>query len=387
MAKHSVIETDIVVAGTGPAGLIAALSLARDGFEVVLAGPTVGAGDPRTTALMVPALEALETLGLGSIVAVVSEPLEAMRIIDATKRLVRSPTVTFRANEIGEPHFGLNIANRDLNAALEAKIGTEPHIEWRKSLVWSWRTQENLVEATLEDGTIVSAKLAVAADGRLSPAREAAGIRVDRRDLPQAALVLTFAHSRPHGRISTEFHTEDGPFTQVPLKGMRSSLVWVTRPGRAKELLALDDAALSRAVEDGMQSMLGRVEIEGGRQIFPLTASTPQRFAQNRFALVGEAAHIFPPIGAQGLNLGIRDTQDLAAVAGEHRNDPGAPAAMQAYDAKRRPAVGARRRHGRAASFRAVAGAVHARGTAPRQRPLFDRQPVTGTDPAVTCRS
>lgn len=335
-------DTDIVVAGTGPAGLIAALTLARNGFGVVLAGPAVGANDRRTTALMTPALEALKGLGLGEAITAKSEALEAMRIIDATKRLVRSPTVTFRANEIGEPHFGLNIANLDLNTALEAAVEAEPGIDWRKSLVAAWATVEDHVAATLQDNTEIKASLAVAADGRLSPAREAAGIKIDRRDLPQSALVVIFGHTRPHGRISTEFHTEDGPFTQVPLPGMRSSLVWVTRPERARDLMALDDAELSRAVEEGMQSILGRVTIDPGRQVYPLSASTPRQFARNRFALVGEAAHIFPPIGAQGLNLGIRDTQDLAAVAVEHRNDPGSPAAMQAYDSRRRPDIIAR---------------------------------------------
>lgn len=335
-------EPKIIVAGTGPAGLIAALSLANNGFQVALVGPPVGARDQRTTALMVPALEALDRLGLREAVLAASEPLETMRIVDATSRLVRSPVVTFRASEIAEPHFGLNIANRDLNAALEKAVEAEPSIDWRKSLVAFWTVSTDHVSATLESGEAVTCKLAVAADGRTSPAREAAGIKVDRRELPQAALVLTFRHTRSHERISTEFHTEDGPFTQVPLQGMRSSLVWVTTPDRAKALVALDDTELSRAVEDGMQSMLGRVEVEPDRQIFPLSASTPREFARNRIALVGEAAHIFPPIGAQGLNLGIRDTQDLAEIAATHRNDPGSEAAMRAYDTKRRPDILAR---------------------------------------------
>lgn len=335
-------QTTVIVAGTGPAGLIGALSLARKDFRVTLIGPPVGGQDRRTTALMVPALEALGHLGLGNAILAASEPLESMRIIDATTRLVRSPTVTFRASEIGESHFGLNIANRDLNAALEAAVKAEPRIDWKKSMIASWLVGNDEVVATLEDGGTVSAPLVVAADGRLSPAREAAGIKVDKRELPQSALVLTFTHTRPHGRISTEFHTEDGPFTQVPLRGMRSSLVWVTTPDRAQALIALDDAELSRAVEDGMQSMLGRVTVEPERQIFPLTASTPREFARNRIALVGEAAHIFPPIGAQGLNLGIRDTQELADVAAEHRDNPGSNAVMSAYNARRRPDILAR---------------------------------------------
>jgi 2-octaprenyl-6-methoxyphenol hydroxylase len=154
--------------------------------------------------------------------------------------------------------------------------------------------------------------------------------------------VLNFGHSRPHGFISTEFHTETGPFTQVPLPGSRSSLVWVVAPHTAQELAAKDDAELSRLVEEKMQSMLGRVTVEPGRQLYPLTATLPRRFALNRVALIGDAAHVFPPIGAQGMNLGVRDVRDLLETVLAHRSDPGAPSALEAYDRKRRPDVLAR---------------------------------------------
>lgn len=334
--------TSIIVAGSGPAGLIAALALARAGFGVTLAGPDIAASDQRTTALMAPAIDYLEQLGLSEALRAQAAPLEVMRIVDATNRLVRSPVVTFRASEIGEPFFGLNIANRDLNHALQAAVEAHPGIAWRKTTVSAWRLGTDGVAADLADGTTVEASLAVAADGRLSPARAAAGITVDARTLPQSALVLSFSHSRPHASISTEFHTETGPFTQVPLKGDRSSLVWVVRPQEAADLSKMENGDLSRLVEDRMQSMLGRVEVEPGRQVYPLTASTPRRFGQNRVALVGEAAHIFPPIGAQGLNLGVRDARDLAEIATAHANDPGSPAALVEYDARRRPDILAR---------------------------------------------
>src|SRR5690606_26283865 len=176
--------------------------------------------------------------------------------------------------------------------------------------------------------------------------REAAGIAVRSWRAGQSALVLNFSHTRPHDDTSTEFHTEDGPFTQVPLPGLRSSLVWVTRRRRADELATLADATLSRMIEERMQSMLGRVTVEPGganaRQVFPLASALPARFAARRIALVGEAAHIFPPIGAQGLNLGIRDAEDLARVAAAHAADPGAKAALSAYDRARRPDILAR---------------------------------------------
>jgi 2-octaprenyl-6-methoxyphenol hydroxylase len=332
----------IIVAGTGPVGLIAALALADLGVPVTLAGHSPPAEDRRTTALMTPALAQLNGLGVLTALQPKAAPLKAMRIVDATKRLIRSPVVTFRAAEIGEDHFGLNIPNRDLNAALEAGVATRPGIVWKRELVTGWVIGPDSVSARLADGTGVEGILAVAADGRLSPAREAAGIKTSTRSYPQAALVLNFSHSRSHGFISTEFHTETGPFTQVPLPGNRSSLVWVVKPQTAEELLALDDASLSMRVEEQMQSMLGRVSVEPGRQVYPLGATLPLRFAGNRVALVGEAAHVFPPIGAQGLNLGIRDVRDLVKIVTENRYDPGTDQALSAYDRKRRPDVLAR---------------------------------------------
>jgi 2-octaprenyl-6-methoxyphenol hydroxylase len=332
----------IIVAGTGPTGLIAAAALADLGLPVTLVGPSASSEDRRTTALMTPALAQLDGLGVLAALKPKAAPLKVMRIVDATRRLIRSPVVTFRAAEIGEDHFGLNMPNRDLNAALEAAIAKRPTIDWRRELVASWEIGPDKVVARLANGTAIEGVLAVAADGRLSPAREAAGIKTSVRSYPQAALVLNFEHSRSHGFISTEFHTETGPFTQVPLPGNRSSLVWVVSPKTAEGLLALDDASLSTRVEEQMQSMLGRVSVEPGRQVYPLGATLPARFAQNRIALVGEAAHVFPPIGAQGLNLGIRDVRDLVATVAENSSDPGAENALVAYDRKRRPDVLAR---------------------------------------------
>lgn len=321
---------------------MAALGLADAGFAVTLVGPPARADDGRTTALMAPALKFLDRIDVLDEIASMSAPLRAMRIVDATDRLIRSPVVTFRAAEIGEEHFGLNIPNKALNAALERWASAHPDVDWRQSLVEGWSLSADAVLATLAGGNIVEGKLAVAADGRMSPARAAAGISSSTRSFPQSALVVNFGHSREHGFVSTEFHTETGPFTQVPLPGRRSSLVWVVRPETAAELSALSDGDLSRRIEDRMQSMLGRVDVEGGRQVYPLGATLPSRFAAKRVALVGEAAHVFPPIGAQGLNLGIRDVSDLIDIAMEHSDDPGSQAALARYDSRRRPDIMAR---------------------------------------------
>ena len=335
-------EANILVAGTGPAGLIGALAFADANFRVTLVGPEPNVQDGRTTALMNPALALLDRLGVLRTLAHKSAPLKVMRIVDGTARLIRSPVVTFHASEIDEHRFGLNIPNAVLVATLAEAVSANPSIEWRKTLVSQWHLEPEQATAQLADGSAISARLVVAADGRASPAREAAGISVSSRPLPQAALVLNFAHTVDHAFTSTEFHTETGPFTQVPLPGRRSSLVCVVRPETAQELAALDDDALSRHIERRMQSMLGRVTVEPGRQIYPLSTSTPWRFAHKRVALVGEAAHVFPPIGAQGLNLGIRDIVDLLETASQNRSDPGAPKALLGYDLRRRPDIVAR---------------------------------------------
>ncbi|MDX8442064.1 UbiH/UbiF family hydroxylase [Mesorhizobium australafricanum] len=332
----------ILVAGSGPAGLIAALGFAEAGFDVTLVGPEANSADGRTTALMNPALKVLDRLGVLGELTPQAAALKVMRIVDATRRLIRSPTVTFRASEIGEEQFGLNLPNKVLIPILAKAVSAHGNIQWLKSIVESWRLDADQAHARLADGSEISASLAVAADGRLSPAREAAGIRASARPYPQSALVLNFGHRSEHGFVSTEFHTETGPFTQVPLPGRRSSLVWVVKPETARELVALDDATLSGRVEEQMQSMLGRVSVEPGRQVYPLSAASPGRFAQNRVALVGEAAHVFPPIGAQGLNLGIRDIDDLIGIASENRDDPGSRRSLAAYDTRRRPDIWAR---------------------------------------------
>ncbi|MGB8817128.1 MAG: UbiH/UbiF family hydroxylase [Rhizobiaceae bacterium] len=338
----AVQSADIIIAGNGPAGMAAAIALAKAGFDVAIAAPAQTRVDQRTTALMMPSIRFLDSLGVFEELTPAAAPLRAMRIVDGTSRLVRSRPVTFRASEISEDAFGYNMPNMALTAALDSALGKEARVRRFDQAVAAWDSQEAGITAVLADGNRIHARLAIGADGRNSLAREHAGIQTRSWTYPQTAFVTTFAHRLPHEGMSTEFHTETGPCTQVPLPGNRSSLVWVVLPERAAELAAMPDAQLSAAIENRLQSFLGAVTAGPERQTYPLSGQYPLRFGQNRVALVGEAAHVFPPIGAQGLNLGFRDVQDLVKAASSNPVDPGAPSVLDTYDRARRPDIIAR---------------------------------------------
>jgi 2-octaprenyl-6-methoxyphenol hydroxylase len=284
-------------------------------------------------------------LGVWDLCAAQAAPLKIMRIVDDTGRLVRAPEVKFEASEIELDAFGYNIENRHLVAALEQRARALPTLRMIEDEVAAIEPSENAVTLTLKNGGSLQAPLVIAADGRHSLCRAAAGIVNDERDYKQVALTVSLEHSRPHQDTSIEFHTSSGPFTLVPLPGQRSSLVWVLDPPDADDVAALDDVDLSAEIERASHSILGKIEIETGRGLFPLSIATARKFADKRIALVGEAAHVIPPIGAQGLNLGLRDAAtigELAIAAQRDGRDVGAAEVLAAYDRMRRADVGSR---------------------------------------------
>jgi len=328
---------DVAVVGGGPAGLTAAIALASAGIETALISRRPPS-DNRTTALLSGSVAALEALGVWPLCRDASAPLTSIRLIDDTPRLLRAPEVLFEAAEIGLEAFGYNIANQDLIAALERRAAALPQLRRVEDAATSIEPGDDNVTIRLADGTLI-ARLVVGADGRKSMCRAAAGIATEQRSYPQAALTLNLEHTRPHNSVSTEFHTETGPFTLVPLPGLRSSLVCVVSPAEAEELAARDADALSAEIERRSHSILGKIKVEAGHGLFPLGTETAHRFGAHRIALIGEAAHVMPPIGAQGLNLGLRDAATISElVADAHRNgvDIGNDAVLDDYDRLRR---------------------------------------------------
>ncbi|WP_371346192.1 UbiH/UbiF family hydroxylase [Ancylobacter sp. IITR112] len=344
MSSELHTEQAAAVVGGGASGLIAALALAAGGLPVTLVAPP-RAPDARTTALMDGSVKALDALGVWPLLRRDSSPLRVMRLIDDTGRLIRAPEVEFRAGELGLEGFAWNVENEALLAALDAAVAATPAITRRAASVTGIAETGTHATLELDDGSRVIAALIAAADGRNSPCRRAASIEVTSRDYPQVAVTATLAHSRPHRDVSTEFHTRTGPFTLVPLPGNRASVVCVVSAAEAEALAALDDAAFAREMERKAHSLLGTMRLDSPRGSFPLSQRTATRFARGRIALIGEAAHIIPPIGAQGLNLGVRDAATLAEIASDARRasrDIGGAEAMDAYERRRRRDVGAR---------------------------------------------
>jgi 2-octaprenyl-6-methoxyphenol hydroxylase len=337
-------RTRIIVVGGGPAGLMAAIAIASANVPVTLVAQS-GPADNRTTALLASSVAALDTLGVWERCHGQAAALSVMRIVDDTGRLIRGPETRFESTEIGLDAFGYNIENRHLVAALQARAEGLPSLERVDGSVTTVAPATDSVAVTLADGRVLHAQLVVAADGRRSLCRSAAGIEMREHRYPQSALTLSFAHSRPHNNTSTEFHTASGPFTLVPLPGQRSSLVWVVHPRSIDTIRSLDETALASEIERRAHSILGKITLEGSRGLFPLSSSVAERFADKRIALVVEAGHVIPPIGAQGLNLGLRDAAALAEIACDTLrldDDPGAPEALARYDAARRQDVGRR---------------------------------------------
>jgi len=308
------IQADIAVVGAGLAGLTASLAMARAGFSTALVAPAQAGVDRRTTALLSGSVEFLDRLGAWQQLKPNAAPVAVQSIVDATGRLFRAPDVAFHASEIGLEAFGYNATNAHIAAALRSACEEEPGLQFVEGTAETARLEADNASISISDGPRVEARLVVAADGRNSAIRRAAGIGAREWRYPQTAIVLNFAHTLPHHDTCWEFHTSEGPFTVVPLGPGISSLVWVQSPQNAADRLNWRKEALETAMERQMQSIFGKVEIVTEMQSWPLSGMVAHSFGRDGLALVGEAGHAFPPIAAQGFNLGIRDVEILEGL-------------------------------------------------------------------------
>ena len=325
--KPSSPRFDVAVVGAGAAGLGLALALAREGIATALVGRHAPVADGRTVALLDGSVRFLRALGAWAEVAPHAAPLAELHIVDDTGSLFRPPPARFVSTEIGLDAFGWNVESARLVESLRAQARSAPGLTLFESDAVGLERDADEARIGLEEGPAVAARLVVGADGARSRMREQAGIATKDWSYPQAAITTLLAHERPHRDVSTEFHTRQGPFTLVPLPGgHRSSLVWVTGAGPARRLSELEDADLARAIENQAQAMLGAMRIDGPRGFVPMRGLSVASPVGPRIVLIGEAAHAFPPIGAQGLNLGLRDAaalRDSILAATADGRDPG----------------------------------------------------------------
>ena len=350
-----ITDTDILVSGGGVAGLTAAAAFGAAGFSVICVDPAppiiareADGADMRSTALLQPARRLLEAAGLWDAIAAHAMPLEVMRIIVAGgPENTPRRTKDFRAADISDLPFGWNVPNWALRREMVARLAQMDSVDFRPG-VGTARVLTRLREArvTLTDGSSVRAKLVIAADGRNSPVRRAAGIDVVTSRYGQKALAFAVTHPVPHDNVSTEIHRSGGPFTLVPLPDFEgkpsSAIVWMDDGPEQVRRAGLEVAAFEAEMTARSCGILGDLTLASPRTIWPIISQRAERLTAQRIALMAETAHVGPPIGAQGLNMSLADLQSLLDLALARPEGLGDADMLDAYARARRGDVSVR---------------------------------------------
>jgi 2-octaprenyl-6-methoxyphenol hydroxylase len=338
-------SADVVIAGAGATGLALAAALAqglRPRFSVVVCDPGLSAEPPhddRVSAIAPAARRLLSTIGAWQRLPGPAQPVTAMEITDSRLDDVLRPTfLSFDEDSgKGEPLAHM-VENRDVLVALRAVAG-EAGVRFEASAVEDFSADNEFVEARLANGMRVRTQLLVAADGSRSKLRALAGIKVVNWSYGQSGIVATVGHERDHGGRAVQHFLAGGPFAMLPLAGRRSSIVWTEPAAEAARLAALPRAEFHAELERRFGLKLGEIDVLSPPRAYPLGFSISRSFVAERFALVGDAAHLVHPIAGQGLNLGLRDVAALAECVAEAARlglDVGSPDVLARYERWRR---------------------------------------------------
>lgn len=320
--------TDILISGGGVAGLAAAAAFGSAGFRVVCVEPNppvtaaeAEGSDLRTTAFLHPSIPVLQEAGLWDRLAPHAAPLQIMRIVDAGGPVAEARVIKdFDAADLSDKPFGWNLPNWLLRREMVGRLAELPGVTFLPGLATTaLLTRESEAIATLSDGRRITARLVIGADGRNSLVRQALGIAVKTLRYGQKALAFAVRHPIPHQNISTEIHRSGGPFTFVPLPdrdGMPcSAVVWMDHAAEVDRRLALPPAAFEAEMMERSCGLLGPLTLISRLTAWPIIAQIADQMAGERCALMAEAAHVMPPIGAQGLNMSLADLTALLALA------------------------------------------------------------------------
>ena len=350
-------DVDIFISGGGIAGLTAAAAFAHQGLSVVLADPTpppdtngAEGSDLRSTAFLEPARELLKTIGLWEAVSEFAEPLNTLRVIDCQgDPPIPRTDRAFQSTDLGSPSFGWNLPNWLTRKVLAETLSNAPNVDLRLGAGFAHMvTREREAIVTLTTGDQVRARLAIGADGRNSPLREAVGIGCKTKRYGQKALAFVVAHPVPHENVSTELYLSGGAFTTVPLPDFQgqhcSAIVWMNDGPDALRLNALDDTQFSKAATSRSCGVLGDLQVISPRNVWPIVTQEAERLTSERVALIAEAAHVLPPIGAQGLNTSLRDVAILAELVLSEKFVIGTTDFLSAYATARRQDIHMRAR-------------------------------------------
>ena len=333
-------QADLLILGGGLVGSALAVAADVHGLSSIVVDPadpavvTAAGFDGRASAIASAPMHLLEAIGVADRLKGNGCPIAGIRVSDGLK----PGALDFEPKE-GESALGTMFENRVLRTALLDAAGAAPRVDLRmRTRAMAVERDAGGVRATLSDGSSVSASLLIGAEGRNSPTRDAAGLKVARWQYDHVAMVTSIGHERAHDNIAYEIFYPDGPFAILPLnddeRGHRSAIVWSVRTAQGGGMMKLGERGYLAELEAKMGGFLGRLTWLGPRFAHPLGFHHAATIVGERLALVGDAAHGIHPIAGQGVNVGFRDVAALVEVLVEGRRiglDAGDPALLTRY--------------------------------------------------------